>query len=222
MIIAIDGPAGAGKSTVAQELAKRLGYQLVDTGAMYRAVAFESLRADVDLNDEEAVATIADTLRFEFRFVDGENVVFCNGEALDQEIRTAEVSRAASIISAHPPVREAMVDQQRRVGRERSSVLEGRDIGTVVFPDAEVKAFVTASAEIRAERRLGQMGETGEEGNYEEVLEEIVARDKRDTERDVAPLKQADDALYLDTSEMSVEEVLAKLAQAVRDVKGEG
>ena len=219
MIIAIDGPAGAGKSTVAKELAKRLGYQLVDTGAMYRAVAFEALRAGADLGDEEAVATIAETLRFEFRFLDGENVVFCNDHALEQEIRTAEVSRAASIISAHPRVREAMVAQQRRVGRERSSVLEGRDIGTVVFPDAEVKAFVTASAEIRARRRLCQMEECGEEGEYDEVLAEIVARDKRDTERDVAPLKQADDALFLDTSQMAVEEVIAELTEVVLDAK---
>ncbi len=224
MIIAIDGPAGAGKSTVAQELAKTLGYQLVDTGAMYRTVAFEALNAGVDLGDEEAVAKIARTLSFEFRFVEGENVVFCNGKALDQEIRTAEVSRAASIISAHPDVRTAMVEQQQRVGRGRSSVLEGRDIGTVVFPDAEVKAFVTASAETRARRRLEQMEECGEDGDYQEVLKEIVARDKRDTEREVAPLKQAEDAVVVDTTEMTIEEVLRVLrarVEAVRSPRGE-
>ena len=211
MIIAIDGPAGAGKSTVARELAKRQGFQLVDTGAMYRCVAYEALKAGLELEDAEAVAAIAGELRFEFRFVDEENVTFCNGEAVHLEIRSAEVSRAASITSAHPEVREVLVKQQRKVGRDRSSVLEGRDIGTVVFPDAELKVFITASPEVRAQRRLEQMAEQGEEANYEEVLSEIVARDKRDSERDVAPLRKAADAVAIDSSNRSVEDILAEL-----------
>ena len=211
MIIAIDGPAGAGKSTVARELAKRQGFQLVDTGAMYRCVAYEALKAGVDLEDADAVASIAGELRFEFRFVDDENVTFCNGTAVQLEIRSAEVSRAASITSAPPEVREVLEKQQRQVGRDRSSVLEGRDIGTVVFPDAELKVFITASPEVRARRRLEQMAEQGEEAKYEEVLSEIVARDKRDSERDVAPLRQAEDAVKIDSSNRTVEEILAEL-----------
>lgn len=219
MIVAIDGPAGAGKSTVARELARRLGYQLVDTGAMYRTVAFESLRADIDLKDEEAVAEVAENLKFEFRFVDGENVTFCNGEALQDEIRTAEVSRASSIISAHPKVRQVLVRQQRRVGRGRSSVLEGRDIGTVVFPDAEVKVFITASSKVRARRRVEQMEEQGEEADFEEVLSEMVARDKRDSEREIAPLVKAEDALEIDSSDRDVDDILDELQDAISEQK---
>lgn len=211
MIVAIDGPAGAGKSTVASQLALRMGFQLVNTGAMYRTVAYEALQADIDLEDSEKVAEIAGGLEFEFRFVDGENVTFCQGRALRNEIRTAEVSRAASIISAHPEVRDVLVEQQRRVGRERPSVLEGRDIGTVVFPDADLKVFITASAAVRAERRVEQMGEQGEEADFDEVLREIVERDKRDTEREVAPLKQAEGALAIDSSNRSVDDILEEI-----------
>lgn len=210
MIVAIDGPAGAGKSTVARILAERHGFQLVDTGAMYRTVAYESARAGVDLTDPNAVADVARSLVFEFRFVDGENVIYCNGNPLRDEIRTAGVSRNASIVSAHSKVREVLVEQQRRVGRDRSSVLEGRDIGTVVFPDADVKLFITATPEVRAKRRVEQMEEQGQTADYDEVLREIVERDRRDRERDVAPLKRADDAVEIDTSDLSIPQVLER------------
>lgn len=221
MIIAIDGPAGAGKSTVARELAERLGFQLVDTGAMYRCVAYESLKEGVDLENGADVAQIAQSLHFEFRFIDGENVPFCNGEALNQEIRTAEVSRVASITSAHREVREVLVEQQRRVGKKRSSVLEGRDIGTVVFPNADLKVFISASPEVRARRRLAQMEENGESGDYQEVLQEIIDRDHRDQSRDVAPLKRAEGAIDIDSSHRSVEEILQELGERVSDLRSE-
>lgn len=218
MIVAIDGPAGAGKSTVARELARQMGYQFVDTGAMYRAVAFEVREAGVATDDAVAIVEIARSLDFEFRFVEGENTTFCNGKALNEEIRSAEVSRLASIVSAHPEVREVLVELQRKVGRERSSVLEGRDIGTVVFPDAELKVFITASAEIRARRRCQQMREQGLAADYQSVLEEIIARDKRDMERDVAPLVQAEDAIGIDSSERSVEDILAELRGRIEEI----
>lgn len=211
MIVAIDGPAGAGKSTVAEELARRRGLQLVDTGAMYRAVGYHALRHGVDLEDAEDVAEIAESLDFEFRFVDGDNIIYCNGERLDDEIRTGEVSRAASIISAHSRVRDVLVEQQRDVGRDRPSVLEGRDIGTVVFPDAGVKIFITATREERARRRAAQMRDQGQEVSYDEVLAEIEQRDRRDMQRDVAPLKKADDAVEIVTDEMTVEEVIREV-----------
>lgn len=213
MIVAIDGPAGAGKSTVARELARKKGFQLVDTGAMYRAVAYEAARNDVDLKNADAVAEIAAGLEFEFRFVDGENIIYCNGRSLQDEIRTAEVSRNASIVSAHQPVRKVLVDQQRRVGSERSSVLEGRDIGTVVFPDAELKIFITASAQIRAQRRVEQMHEQGQQADYDAVLKEISDRDRRDMEREIAPLKKADGAVEVDSSSRSVDEIIDEIEE---------
>ncbi|RAL21662.1 (d)CMP kinase [Lujinxingia litoralis] len=219
MIVAIDGPAGAGKSTIARALAERLGFQLVDTGAMYRAVAFESSASGVDLADAEAVAEIARSLRFEFKFEDGENVIYCNGRALHQEIRSAEVSRNASVISAHPQVREELVSQQRQVGRERSSVLEGRDIGTVVFPDAELKVFITASPEVRAHRRVEQMRQAGEVVDVAQVLSEIVARDRRDSERKIAPLKKAEDALGIDSTEASVDAIVNALCERIAELR---
>lgn len=222
MIVAIDGPAGAGKSTVAEGVARRRGFQLVDTGAMYRTVAHQALERDVELEDGDAVARVARSLDFEFRFVDGDNVTYCNGEPLDDEIRRAPVSRAASIISAHPQVRQVLVEQQRSVGRERSSVLEGRDIGTVVFPDAEVKVFITATREERARRRAAQARDQGEEVNYDEVLAEIEKRDRRDTEREIAPLKKADDAVEIVTDELTPDEVIDRVETLIGEADDRG
>lgn len=211
MIVAIDGPAGAGKSTVAREIARRRGFQLVDTGAMYRAVALKAAEAGVDLHDQEAVSEVASALNFEFRFVGDENVTFCDDQQLAQEIRTAQVSRDASIVSAHPEVRRVLVDLQRQVGKARSSVLEGRDIGTVVFPDADLKLYITASAPIRARRRVEQMNDEGQKASYERVLKEIVERDRRDMEREFSPLEKAQDAVEIDTSTMPIEEVIQRV-----------
>ncbi len=217
MIVAIDGPAGAGKSTIASEVARRRQWQLVDTGAMYRGVALKALERDLVLEDPRAVAEVARSLKFEFRFVEGENVIFCNGQALREEIRQPEVSKASSVVSTHSEVRKALVAQQRQVGRKRASVLEGRDIGTVVFPDAELKLYITASAEERARRRVEQMESNGQEPNYDEVLASIEERDRRDMTREISPLKKASDAVELDTTEMSIEEVLDEVDRLIAE-----
>jgi cytidylate kinase len=211
MIIAIDGPAGAGKSTIAQRVAQQLGFQLIDTGAIYRTVAWKAGQNGLELEDGGAVAEMARGLSFRFDLVDGLNTLFCNGEAVGQEIRSPEVSYGASIVSAHPEVRGALLDIQRDLGRSRSSVLEGRDIGTVVFPDAEVKIFLTATPEERARRRVEQMAEAGDEADYDEVLSEIVARDDRDSSRSAAPLKKAEDAHAIDSTRYSIDEVVEQI-----------
>lgn len=215
-IVAIDGPAGAGKSTIASRVAEELGFQLVDTGAIYRTVAFKALQLDIDLEDGHSLAQLAADLEFEFRFVDGKNHVVCNGEGLGEEIRTAEVSRAASFVSAHAEVREALLNIQRSLGRGSSSVFEGRDIGTVVFPNADVKVFLTASAEERARRRVEQIEEKGRDADYEETLREISERDERDTQRAAAPLVQADDAVAIDSTSKSIDEVVDEIVTLVQ------
>ncbi len=211
MIVAIDGPAGAGKSTIAKRVAESLGFQLVDTGAIYRTVAFKALQLDIDLDDGQALAQLAADLDFEFRFVDGQNAIFCKGERLGNEIRTAEVSRAASFVSAHPEVREALLNIQRSIGRKSHSVFEGRDIGTVVFPNADVKVFLTASPQERARRRCEQIKEKGGSADYEETLREISERDERDTQRAAAPLMQAEDAFAIDSTRKSIDEVVDEI-----------
>lgn len=222
-IVAIDGPAGAGKSTIAGRVAQELGFQLIDTGALYRAVAYESLRRGVDLEAPAAVAATARGLTLEFRQEAVGNVLWCNGEALGEEIRSEEVSGAASLIAAYPEVRAALIDVQREMGRARSSVLEGRDIGTVVFPDADVKIFLTARADVRAGRRVEQLRGRGQPAEYEEVYRQIVARDRRDREREVAPLVQAEDAVCVDTSERGIDAVVEEILDIVaRELEAPG
>ena len=208
MIIAIDGPAGAGKSTIAKAVAERQGFQLIDTGAIYRTVAYQALDAGVNLEDGSALAELASRLDFEFVLTEGVNRISCNGAVLGDEIRVQEVSLAASVVSAHPEVRAALLDIQRNLGHARSSVLEGRDIGTVVFPDAEVKIFLTATDVERARRRVAQIEERGESADYNAILEDIRTRDRRDTERAAAPLVQADDALGIDSTKFTIDEVV--------------
>lgn len=216
-IVAIDGPAGAGKSTIARMVADEMGFQLIDTGALYRTVAYMAMEEDVDLEDADAVADIADGLELEFRQEDGDNVLYCNGEPLRGEIRTEAVGTGASVISSHPEVRDALMGAQRDMGEARSSVLEGRDIGTVVFPNADVKIFLTADPEVRARRRVEQLEERGEDVDFDEVHADIVERDRRDRERDVAPLEQADDAVRVDTSGLTIDQVVEKILGIVRD-----
>ncbi|MFB6372864.1 MAG: (d)CMP kinase, partial [Bradymonadaceae bacterium] len=194
MIVAIDGPAGAGKSTIAARVARRLGFQLIDTGALYRAVAYEAMQRGIDTDDPAAVAELAGELAFDFETTADENIMYCDGRRMGDEIRTSEVSQLTSVISSYPEVRDALLEVQRELGREESSVLEGRDIGTVVFPDAEVKVFLTASAEERARRRYEQIVDKGESADFDAILAEIRERDARDRNRDVAPLTRADDA----------------------------
>lgn len=216
MIIAIDGPAGAGKSTIAREVAQALGFQLVDTGAIYRTVAFLAREQNIALSDADRIADIAAPLQFRFELRGDDNIVFCDDRELGQEIRTAENSHAASIVSAHPAVRAALLDVQRNIARSHDCVLEGRDIGTVVFPDADVKIFLTAAPQVRAQRRTAQLEQAGQPADYDQILREIIERDERDESRAVAPLRKADDAVAVDSSAHSTEEVVQQILAVIR------
>lgn len=210
--IAIDGHSSCGKSTMAKALAKQLGYVYVDTGAMYRCVTLYALRYNC-FNDDESVNTEKlqaemDSIHISFQFnpETGKADAYLNGENVENEIRLMEVSNHVSPIAAIPFVREAMVAQQRRMGEDKGIVMDGRDIGTTVFPNAELKIFVTASAEIRAERRYKELIAKSEEANYDEILKNVQERDYIDSHREVSPLRMADDALLLDNSNMTIEE----------------
>lgn len=215
MIIAIDGPAGAGKSTIARQTAKRLGLQLIDTGAIYRTVALKSLEAGIDWSDGEALGQLATTLEFRFELDGDTNAVFCNDERLGTELRTQQISEGASVVSAHPQVRRALLEQQRSLGRARASVLEGRDIGTVVFPDAELKIFLTASPQERAQRRVEQLVAQGQVADYDQILREIIERDERDSSREHAPLMRAQDAVEVDTTGLEIDAIVDKIVALV-------
>lgn len=220
MIIAIDGPSGAGKSTVAKAVAKELDFSCLDTGAMYRAVAWRALYDGVSLEDAEAVGALAHSCTISFRHEQGDPVprrVFVDGVEVTGAIRTAEIDRSVSAVSAVPAVRQALLDQQRRIGSEGNYVVEGRDIGTEVFPNAEVKVFLTASAEERAHRRVRQNADRGIGSiDYQEVLDDIIRRDELDSSRDTAPLRPAEDAVLLDSSSMHVEEVIGSICGLAR------
>lgn len=220
MIIAIDGPSGAGKSTVAKAVAKELGFSCLDTGAMYRAVAWRALHDGASLEDAEAVGALAHSCTINFRHEQGDPVprrVFVDGVEVTGAIRTAEIDRSVSAVSAVPAVRQALLDQQRRIGSEGNYVVEGRDIGTEVFPNAEVKVFLTASAEERAHRRVQQNADRGIGSiDYQEVLDDIIRRDELDSSRDTAPLRPAEDAVLLDSSSMHVEEVIGSICGLAR------
>ena len=232
MIIAIDGPSGAGKSTVAKAVAKKLGFSCLDTGAMYRAVAWRAVRDGVPLDDDAALGALARSVEIAFGHVAGDPLprrVFIDGEEVTDAIRTAEIDRAVSPTSAAPSVRAAMTDQQRRIGYAGDYVVEGRDIGTVVFPDAEVKVFLTASAEERAHRRVRQNVDRGVGSiDYDEVLSDLVRRDDYDSSRETAPLAAADDAVVLDSTGRYIEDVIDEICRmavsrgAAAPVGGEG
>ena len=208
--IAIDGHSSCGKSTMAKELARRVGYIYVDTGAMYRSVTLYALRnglfnADGSIKTNELEDALSDII-IEQKLVDGKTTTFLNGENVEREIRTLEVSNHVSPISALPFVRTALVAQQQRMGLEGGIVMDGRDIGTVVFPQAELKIFVTASAEVRAQRRFDELKEKGMPADYNDILKNVQERDYIDSHREVSPLRQADDALLLDNSHMTIPE----------------
>ncbi len=209
--IAIDGPAGAGKSTVAKALAKALDAMYLDTGAMYRAFGLALLRMGVDMNDPAAVASHAGSTDISVDYVDGGQRIYIGGEDVTGAIRSPEVSAAASVTSAVPEVREEMVALQRRIAEGHSVIMDGRDIGTVVLPNATLKVYLTASAEVRAERRCRELEEKGTPQPYEQVLKEIRERDWRDTHREASPLKAAEDAVIVDTSDMSLDESVSAL-----------
>lgn len=213
-IVALDGPSGVGKSTVARLVAERLGYTLVDTGAIYRSVAWLARQKGTSWDDGGDLSSliVASDIRLS-RGTDGSSVVLIDGKACGQEIRTPEISMGASSVSRHGKVRSVLLDLQREFGRQGGVVLEGRDIGTVVFPDAEVKAFLTASPEVRAKRRYDELVGKGVEVTYKETLSEVILRDEQDANREVAPLKPATDATIIDTSEMSIGQVVSRVIE---------
>lgn len=216
LIVAIDGPSGVGKSTLSKMLAERLGYINIDTGAMYRTVALALDRQAVSPDDVAQVSALLDTLDITFiRSGQGEKVLL-NGDDVSEQIRTPEVSRLTPIVAAIPRVREAMVDRQRRMGKNGGVVLEGRDIGTVVFPQAEVKLFMVASAEERGRRRFLELQQKGVTVDLQETVREVEARDRADSERSHSPLVKADDAVEIDTTGLSIEQVLERMLDVVR------
>ena len=219
--IAIDGPSGAGKSTLARRCAAAFGFLYADTGAIYRTVGLAAVRAGIDRKDERAVAGLLPGLQIEMKYdAEGEQRMYLNGEDVSDAIRMPEISIAASDVSALPVVRQFLLEMQRSLARTQSVLMDGRDIGTVVLPDADLKVFLTASAEERARRRVLQLQEKGVTEDYEKVLQEIRYRDEQDMNRETAPLRQAEDAVYLDTSDMTIEENIDAIADIIIEKTG--
>ena len=214
--IAIDGPAGAGKSTMARACAKALGYLYVDTGAIYRTVGYYMRLMGIGPKDRDGIARLIDEVNIEIRYEDGVQHMILNGTDVTDEIRTPEMSMYASGVSAQPCVRAFLLDMQRELARTQNVVMDGRDIGTVVLPDAQVKIFLTADVRVRAERRLAELQAKGEKTSLQKVLAEMQARDKQDSERAAAPLRQAKDAVLLDTSALTPEAAVDAILAIVR------
>ncbi len=215
LIIAIDGPAGSGKSTVAKILAKRFKYKYIDTGAMYRAVALKAIKNSIKLTDEKMVSKIADNIKIEFASDGNNQRVYVDGEDITSKIRDEEVGNGASVVSAYSGVRNAMLIKQREMGKSGGVVMEGRDIGTVVFPNADIKFFLNASVEERGKRRHLELKEKGEGVERGRIVEDIMRRDEQDTSRDIAPLKRADDSIVIDTTGISIDEVVENMLQEI-------
>ena len=210
--IAIDGPAGAGKSTIAKALAKELGYHYVDTGAIYRTVAYFLDLWGISPKDIDGVTRYIDELTINIEYdEEGTQHMIMNGMDVTGDIRTPEISQKASLVSAHAIVRDMLLDMQRDVAKQYNVIMDGRDIGTVVLPKADVKIFLTASAEVRAKRRTEELIAKGQKANYQQILKEIQQRDYQDTHREVAPLKMCRDSIKLDTSDMDIEQVIAEM-----------
>ena len=219
--IAIDGPAGAGKSTIAKALAKELGYHYVDTGAIYRTVAYFLDLLGVSPKDVDGVERYLDELTVEIEYDEtGKQHMIMNGMDVSDEIRTQDISQKASLVSAHKIVRDMLLDMQRDVAKKHNVIMDGRDIGTVVLPKATVKIYLTATAEVRAQRRTDELLAKGQKTNYEQTLKDIKQRDHQDMNRPIAPLKQADDAVLVDSSEMSIEQVLSTIKNIVAEKVG--
>jgi len=216
-IIAVDGPSGAGKSTVSQKLAERLGYLYIDTGAMYRAAALKAMRAGLDLDNGSALEKIAGQLEIELvKNQDGLKIML-DGEDVSQAIRGPDMGMAASKISRHLLIREKMWELQRRLARKGGVVAEGRDVGTVVFPNADFKFFVTASVQERARRRYQELQQRGFKVRLDEILAEVEARDRQDSERELSPLKPAKDSILIDTTSLNVEQAVERILQYIED-----
>ncbi len=216
--IAIDGPAGAGKSTIAKRLAKELGYQYVDTGAIYRTVAYFLDLWGVSVKDVDGVTRYIDELTIQIEYdEDGLQHMIMNGMDVTGEIRTQDISQKASLVSAHAVVRDMLLDMQRDVAKQYNVIMDGRDIGTVVLPKANVKIFLTASPEVRAKRRTDELAAKGQKADYDTILKEIVQRDYQDTHREVAPLKMARDSIKVDTSELDIDGVVDTIRRIVQE-----
>lgn len=212
--IAIDGPAGAGKSTIARLAAKRLGFIYVDTGAMYRAIALYFLRKEIQPEDTQMIASLVQEAEITIHYTDGTQQVMLNGEDVSGQIRTEEVGNMASSISAIPAVRAHLLELQRNLAASANVIMDGRDIGTCILPDADVKIFLTASSSVRALRRYKELQEKGMMCNLEEIEQDIIERDSRDMNRETAPLRQAEDAMLLDSSDMTLEQVVQAILDA--------
>lgn len=215
--VAIDGPAGAGKSTIARAVAKRMNLIYVDTGAMYRAMALFMLREGVDLKDAQAVAEKCKEADISISYEGGEQVVYLNGENVNSYLRTQEVGNVASITSAQTSVRRKLVEMQQKLAAQRDCIMDGRDIGTCVLPGAQVKIYLTASSGVRAKRRYEELLEKGQDCDLDTIRREIEERDYRDMNREESPLRQADDAVQVDTSDMTVEEVITRIMDICRE-----
>ncbi len=214
--IAIDGPAGAGKSTIAKRLAKELGFYYVDTGAIYRTVAYFIDLLGISPKDVDGVSRYIDELTVEiFYDEDGLQHMLMNGMDVTDDIRTPDISQKASLVSAHACVREMLLDMQQQIAREANVIMDGRDIGTVVLPKADVKIFLTASAEVRAQRRTQELNAKGQKADYAKILKDIQQRDYQDTHREIAPLKMARDSVKVDTSDMDIDQVIAAIREVV-------
>lgn len=218
--IAIDGPAGAGKSTIAKRVAKELSFIYVDTGAMYRAIALYLIRSKVSPSDQEALKKACENIEITISYENGEQQVILNGENVTGLIRTEEVGNMASAASANQPVREKLLDLQRNLARNADVLMDGRDIGTNVLPNAQLKIYLTASSATRAERRYLELQEKGENCQLEEIERDIIERDQRDMNRDIAPLKQAEDAVIVDSSNMGIDQVVECILSLYEERKG--
>ncbi len=218
--IAVDGPSGSGKSTLAKGVAKKLGIMYLDTGAMYRTCGLCAVKRGIDPKNEDEVNAMLDDMKIEVKFEDGIQHMILNGEDVTGQIRTPEVSMAASSVSAHPKLRVKMVDMQREIAKSQTFVLDGRDIASNVLPNAKYKFYVTAPAEVRAERRLAELKELGDESqNYEEVLADIIKRDEQDMNRAVSPLIQVPEAVVIDTSKVDIEQTQDLLISYIEEVR---
>ena len=216
IVVAIDGPAGAGKSTIAKAVSKELGYIYVDTGALYRTIALAAIRAGV-IDNDEGVVDLLDGISVELKHIDGVQVVTLDGEDVSALIRTPEISMGASRVSAIPKVREFLLDLQRDIAAKNDVIMDGRDIATVVLPNADVKIFLTASAECRARRRYKELIEKGEDVTYQDVLDDVNERDYNDSHRDIAPLKPSESSIIADTSDLELEQSIRKIVDIIKE-----
>lgn len=215
--VAIDGPAGAGKSSIAKTAAKKLGFIYVDTGALYRTVGYAAMQSKVDIGNADALQCLLSSIKIELEFKEGTQIVLLDGKDVSDCIRTPEASMMASKVSAIPSVRSYLLDLQINMSKLHNVIMDGRDIGTVVLPNAQVKIFLTADPEVRAERRYKELTEKGQKVDYKNVFDDIVKRDYQDSNREIAPLKPAEDAVFIDSSQLSFDESVNKIMSVIKE-----